>query len=135
VHKPRIRAALAAVLARAVALEGFTVAQVQSMTGQTDADCTTRQGGQKVRKLRGKQLVAKLGRTRRYQVPDNAALFTIRDQVIALLLAGVRTPRRGCQPAAWTRIDRDYEALRVDLHTPVPTPPDHRASRRIEVGL
>ena len=46
-----------------------------------------------------------------------AALLTIRDQVIAPLLAGIRTPRRGRPPATWTRIDRDYEALRVDMHT------------------
>jgi hypothetical protein len=39
------------------------------------------------------------------------------DQVIAPLLAGIRTPRRGRPPATWTRIDRDYEALRVDMHT------------------
>jgi hypothetical protein len=42
VNKPRIRAALAAVLALAVAPDGFTVAQfttkVAAMTGQTDAD-------------------------------------------------------------------------------------------------
>ena len=65
---------------------------------------------------------AKPGRTRRYQVPDAAArtiaaLLTIRDQVIAPLLAGIRTPRRGRPPATWTRIYRDYEALRVDMHT------------------
>ncbi|HEX2806980.1 MAG TPA: hypothetical protein VHN80_12510, partial [Kineosporiaceae bacterium] len=48
-------------------------------------------------------------RTRRYQVPDNvartiAALLTIRDQVIAPVLAGVRTPQQGRPPATWTRI-------------------------------
>ena len=99
-----IRAALAAVLALAVAPEGFTVAQfttkVAAMTGQTDADYTTRQGACDLRKLRGKQLVAKPGRTWRYHVPEAAArtiaaLLTIRDQVIARLLAGARTPRGG----------------------------------------
>jgi len=93
-----------------------------AMTGQTDADYTTRQGACDLRKLRGKQLVAKPGRTWRYHVPEAAArtiaaLLTIRDQVIARLLAGARTPRRGRPPATWTRIDRDYEALRVDMHT------------------
>ena len=39
------------------------------MTGQTDADYTTRQGACDLRKLRGKQLVAKPGRTWRYQCP------------------------------------------------------------------
>jgi len=106
-----IRAALAAVLALAVAPDGFTVAQftttvaqfttkMAAMTGQTDADYTTRQGACDLRKLRGKQLVAKPGRTWRYHVPEAAArtiaaLLTIRDQVIARLLAGARTPRGG----------------------------------------
>ena len=140
-----IRAALAAVLALAVAPDGFfTVAQfttkMAAMTGQTDADYTTRQGACDLRKLRGKQLVAKPGRTWRYHVPEAAArtiaaLLTIRDQVIARLLAGARTPRRGRPPATWTRIDRDHEALRVDMQ-PVPGPrPHHRTSRRIENEL
>ena len=37
-------------------------------------------------------------------------------RVIAPRLAGIRTPRRGRPPATWPRIDRDYEALRVDMH-------------------
>jgi hypothetical protein len=126
VNKPRIQNALAAVLALAIAPEGFTVAQftakVQAMTGQSEQDYSIRQGAYDLRKLRGKQLVAKPGRTRRYHVPENAArtitaLLTLRDKVIAPLLAGVRTPRRGRPPTAWTRIDHDYETLRRDMQT------------------
>ncbi|MBV8947419.1 MAG: hypothetical protein JOZ95_18465, partial [Solirubrobacterales bacterium] len=73
-------------------------------------------------KLRGKQLVTKPGRTRRYHVPEAAArtitaLLTIRDKVIAPLIAGIRTPRRGRPPKHWTTIDRDYETLRHDMQT------------------
>jgi len=32
------------------------------------------------------------------------------------MLAGVRSPRQGRKPAAWTSIDRDYEALRIGMH-------------------
>jgi len=68
VNKTRIRAALAAVLAPAIAPAGFTVAgltaKVHALTGQTESDYTTRQGAYDLRKLRGKQLVAKPGRTR-----------------------------------------------------------------------
>jgi hypothetical protein len=46
-----------------------------------------------------------------------AALLAIRDQVIAPILAGVRTPRRGRPPATTTKIDRDYQALRRDMQT------------------
>ena len=78
------------------------------------------------------------------QVPEAAArtiaaLLTIRDQVIAPLLAGIRTPRQGRPPVAWTRIDSDHEALRVDMHSLfqdlVPgSRPHHRASCRIDAA-
>jgi hypothetical protein len=37
--------------------------------------------------------------------------------VIAPILAGIRSPRRGRKPAHWTRIDRDYETLRIGMQT------------------
>ena len=46
-----------------------------------------------------------------------AALLALRDQVIAPILAGVRSPRRGRKPAHWTVIDRDYETLRIGMQT------------------
>jgi hypothetical protein len=73
-------------------------------------------------KLRGKQLVIKPGRTRRYHVPGDAArtitaLRTVRDKLIAPLISGIRTPRRGRPPKNWTKIDRDYETIRLDMQT------------------
>jgi hypothetical protein len=71
--KPRIRAALSAVLALTAAPGGFTVAdfttKVRAMTGQADADYTIRQAAYDLRKLRGKHLIVKPGRTRRYKIP------------------------------------------------------------------
>jgi hypothetical protein len=46
-----------------------------------------------------------------------AALLTLRDQVIAPILAAVRSPRMGRKPAHWTRVDRDYERIRIDMQT------------------
>jgi hypothetical protein len=121
-NKPRIRAALAAALALTAAPHGFTVAEhaakVATMTGL--AGYTIRQASYDLRKLRGKGLAVKPGRTRRYHIPPEAArtiaaLLALRDQVIAPILAGVRSPRRGRKPATWTRIDRDYETLRVGM--------------------
>ncbi len=121
-NKPRIRAALAAVLALSAAPGGFTVAdlaaKVQAMGGQTGY--TIRQAAYDLRKLRGKDLVVKPGRSRRYQVPPPAArtiaaLLVLRDQVIGPILAGVRSPRLGRKPAHWTAIDRDYETLRIGM--------------------
>jgi hypothetical protein len=123
-NKPRIRAALAAALALTAAPCGFTVAdftaKVHAITRHTGY--TTRQAAYDLRKLRGKDLVAKPGRTRRYHVPLHAArtiaaLLALRDQVIAPILAGIRSPRQGRKPATWTRIDRDYETLRIGMQT------------------
>jgi DNA-binding transcriptional ArsR family regulator len=124
-NKARTRTALAAVLALASSPDGFTVAELsakaQAMTGQTPpSDYTVRQVAYDLKKLRGKGLVTKLGRSRRYQVHPHgmraiAALFILRQQVIAPILAGVRSPRLGRKPATWTSADRHYEQLRIGI--------------------
>jgi hypothetical protein len=84
---------------------GFTVAEldakVQAMTRQTSY--TIRQAAYDLRKLRGKELIVKPGRSRRYQVPPQAArtsasLLALRDQVIGPILAGVRSPGSAASP-------------------------------------
>jgi hypothetical protein len=125
-NRPRMRDALAAVAALAPAPSGFTVAEftakVHALTGTTDAGYSIRQAGYDLRKLRGKRLVDKPGRTRRYTVSPPAArtiaaLLTLRDQVITPILAAVRSPRMGRKPTHWTRVDRDYERIRIDMQT------------------
>ena len=98
-NKPRIRAALSAALALAPAPGGFTAAEHAARVRQMHRQdgYTSHQAAYDLRKLRGKQLVDKPGRTRRYHVPPPAArtisaLLTLRDHVIAPILAGVRSP-------------------------------------------
>ena len=121
-----MRNALAAVLVLAASPHGFTVTgfadQVRVMTGQNTIGYSTRHASYDLRKIRGKHLVDKPGRTRRYHVPPDAArtiaaLLALRDQVIAPIIAGVRSPRKGRKPITWTPVDRDYETLRIDLQT------------------
>jgi hypothetical protein len=45
------------------------------------------------------------------------ALLTLRDQVIAPILAGARSPRMGRKPQIWTTIDRDYERVRITIQS------------------
>ena len=126
-NKPRMRDALRAALALAPAPERVHRRRVRRQGARphrcrSTAGYTVRQAGYDLRKLRGKQLVDKPGRTRRYHVPPPAArtiaaLLTLRDQVIAPILAGVRSPRMGRKPAHWTRVDRDYERIRIDMQT------------------
>jgi hypothetical protein len=123
-NRQRTRTALAAVLALTASPTGFTVAELatkaRAMAGLTPADYTRRQAAYDLKKLRGKSLITKLGRTRRYQVQPSAirpiaALFILRDYVIAPILAGVRSPRLGRKPANWTPADRHYEQLRIRM--------------------
>ena len=53
-------------------------------------------------------------RRRRTRRTHLAALLALRDQVIAPFLAGIRNPHMGRKPAHWTRVDRDYERIRID---------------------
>ena len=123
-NKPRIRAALAAVLALSVTADGFTVAEfttkVHTMTG--DTHYTVRQAAYDLRKLRGKNLISKPGRTRRYHLEPQtagtiAALLALREHVLEPILAGVRSPRMGRKPVTWTPVDRTYEKIRIDMQT------------------
>jgi len=123
VNKPRSRAVLAAALALAIAPGGFTVAdftaKVRDMTGQ--AGYTSRNATYDLRKLRGKNLAGKPGRTRwRYYISPAAAriisaLLTLREQVIAPLLASNADPRSRRTPRHCTDIDRHYQALRLEM--------------------
>jgi len=114
--------------------------KVRAMTGQTD-NYTTRHASYDLRKIRGKQLVDKPGRTRRYHVPPKAActiaaLLTLRDHVIA------PAHRRRPQPTPRTQtqhLDPGRPRLRNHPHRPTNPLPSHRhhhtSSRRIDNNL
>ena len=73
-----------------------------------------------MKKLRAKQLVAKLGRSRRYQVVPAGmravtAVLILRDHVIKPILAGVRTPAASSKPPISTLLDQRYDQIRIDI--------------------
>ena len=121
-NNPRMRAALSAVLALGPSPLGFGVTQfrakVLSMTGQSDADYTPRHAAYDLKKLRGKQLITKMGRSRRYELcPSSlrsiAALQILRDHVIRPI-AGIGATRLD-PPTLSPALDRLYERLRLDM--------------------
>ena len=123
-NNPRMRDALRAVLALAPSPMGFGVAQfkakVHSMTGQSEAGYTQRHAAYDLKKLRGKQLIIKLGRSRRYQLSPPAmraitALLVLRDQVIKPILAGAQTDTRLPKPPISTPTDQHYHRVRLAL--------------------
>jgi hypothetical protein len=120
----RMRRVLSAVLALAPAPAGFSTAQfrakVQTITGLPAADYSQRQAAYDLKKLRAKNLITKLGRSRRYQLsPPSiravAALLILREHVIRPLLAGMQTPPCASKPTTTTPVDERYQHLRLAM--------------------
>jgi hypothetical protein len=120
--KPRLRHLLQAVSALAAAPQGFRLADVAQHVRQmtSDATYTIRQAAYDLKKLRAKQLVERIGRSRRYQVPDWAlkaitAVLTLKDKVIKPVLANLAAPLHRPLPAQASPLDEHYLRLQADL--------------------
>jgi len=82
--------------------------RVWAQKGRALASYAARKAAHDLHKLRGKSLVERIGKTRRYRVrrPDIrtlAALLILREQVIKPVLAGVSRPKRGRPPRIFIR--------------------------------
>jgi hypothetical protein len=123
-HKPRMRAVLAAALALAVAPDGFRVGDLARHV-QRAAACAserygTRQAAYDLKKLRAKGFIQPVPGSRRYRVTDDgvriiAALVVLRDQVIKPLLAGSTARKVGRKPKGYTAVDAHYDSLRKEM--------------------
>ena len=115
--------ALAAVLALSAAPGGFTVAEltakVHTMTGHTGY--TIRQAAYDLRKLRGKDLVAKPGRTRRYHLAPQTARHH-------------RRPARPCASRSSHPSSPASAAPAWDANRP-PGPPSTATTRQIRIDM
>ncbi len=123
-NKPRIRAVLEAVVSLASLPNGFSAAQLAARVRDllhlpTDL-YSSRQAAYDLKKLRGKQWVHKIGKSRRYQ-PDSlglktmAALLTLRDKIIQPVLAGSGRPKVGRPPKSRTPLDIQYAKVQADM--------------------
>lgn len=123
-NKPRMRRVVEAVIALSPSPNGFTASQlagqVQALSKQSPSDYGTRRAAYDLKKLRGKKIVRRIGRTRRYEsLPKGlramAALVVLRDQAIRPLLAAAQElqPSRGAQnPRA---LDTHYDTIRTAM--------------------
>jgi hypothetical protein len=124
-NKPRLRHVAHAVIALSASADGFTAsalaAQVRAHANHGMATYGPRQAAYDLKKLRGKQIVQRIGSTRRYEpVPSGlraiTALLVIQDKAIKPLLAAAQDsgPTRGGQkPQA---IDRHYHDIRLAMN-------------------
>jgi hypothetical protein len=120
-NKPRMRWVIEAVIALSPSPGGFTASelarQVRVLGKQNESEYGARRAAYDLKKLRGKDVVRRIGQTRRYEsMPKGlramAALVVLRNKAIMPLLAATqgRRPSRGAQnPRA---LDTHYETIR-----------------------
>ncbi len=123
-NKPRMRLVVQAVIALSASPDGFTASEladrVRALGKHSQSHYGPCRAAYDLKKLRGKHIVRRIGRTRRYQpMPTGlramTALLILRNKAIKPLLAAAQElrPTRGAQnPRA---IDGHYEAIRVGM--------------------
>jgi hypothetical protein len=107
-NKARMRWVAQAVLALSPSPGGFTAPQlaeqVRRLSQQDDSQYGSRRAAYDLKKLRGKQIICRIGKTARYEtIPQGAramaALLVLRDKAIKPLLAAAQQHRRSRPPA------------------------------------
>jgi hypothetical protein len=112
-----------AILALSTSPEGFTASQlarqVCSMNGRPVAEYGARRAAYDLKKLRGKNMVRKIGKSRRYEpVPEGLRALTallLREIVIRPLLAASGQPAPPPTILNPTTIDKHYQQLRANM--------------------
>jgi hypothetical protein len=124
-NKARMRAVVEAVIALSPSPNGFTAsdvaARVRAIGNEHHAQYGPRQAAYDLKKLRGKHIVARIGRTRRYEALRSGlramtALIVLRNKAIKPLLAAAQPlrPSRGAHNPK--PLDAHYRALRIAMH-------------------
>ena len=96
--------------------------KVCTLSGQSGAAYTPRQAAYDLKKLRAKNLVAQVARSRCYTVPLTAlramtAALVLRDKVIRPVLANLGKPVETFQPGAPSDLDEHYLRMQADLRS------------------
>jgi hypothetical protein len=123
-NKPRMRRVVEALIALSPSPGGFTASElagrVRVLSKQSESEYGPRRAAYDLKKLRGKNVVRRIGQTRRYEsIPKGlramTALMVLRNKAIKPLLAAAQElrPSRGAQnPSA---IDRHYDTIRAAM--------------------
>jgi hypothetical protein len=124
-QKPRMRSVAEAILHLAPNPDGFTVQEladeVRPSLPEVSRDAYTgRQAAYDLMKLRGKCLIERIAKTRRYRprptgISILAGWLILREKVIKPVLAGAGTPHLGPPPKNIQALDQHYENLQREL--------------------
>jgi hypothetical protein len=123
-NKPRMRWVAGAVLALAASPDGFTASQLAERVRMQSRDKGFHYGPRRaaydLKKLRGKQIVSRIGKTPRYKVITEGlramtALVILREKTIKPLLAAAKDHRRSRRPRNPAPIDAHYYTIRAAM--------------------
>jgi hypothetical protein len=123
-NKRRMWCVAEAVLALSASPHGFSASQlaerVRTQSRDREFPYGPRRAAYDLKKLRGKQIVARIGKTPRYEaIPEGlkamAALIMLREKAIKPLLAAAKHPRRSRRPSNPTPIDAHYYTIRAAM--------------------
>jgi hypothetical protein len=123
-NKARMRWVAQAVLALSPSPGGFNASQlaeqVRSLSQQDESQYGPRRAAYDLKKLRGKRIVCRIGKTARYEtIPQGAramaALVVLRDKAIKPLLAAAQQHRRSRRPQNPSPLDLHYQTIRASM--------------------
>jgi len=126
INNPRMRAVIEAVTRFAAAPLGFRAAdiaaEVREIMGYSEDTYTSRKAAYDLKKLRGKNVVRTVEKSRRYEIVPQGlravtALLVLTDKVIKPVLAGAGKPGRGRKPKNQSPIDAHYEAFQFQMRS------------------
>ena len=124
INKARIKAVIETVIELSVMPKGFSsselAARIIAKTGFNESEYSSRKAAYDLKKLRGKNLVRKIKKSRRYEaVPDGLrtiiALLVLTDKVVKPVLAGAGKMKRGPKPKNQMPIDVHYQNLQIEM--------------------
>ena len=124
ISRPRMHRVIRALLALSSSPGGFTASQLARHVGAqsalTEYAYSSRQASYDMKKFRGKQMVVRVGKSRRYEASPEAlrtlsALLLLQDKVMKPVLASVTQPDVTSGPAHPTVLDQHYETLRTNM--------------------
>lgn len=125
-QKARMRSVLQAILALASGPRGFTAsevaAKVRFLTGQTVEEYGPSRAAYDLRKLRGKQVIEKLGKSRRYEAVAQGlrkmtAALVLSERVIKPVLASISHAAGQDKPNFTRSLDDNYRAVRAEMNS------------------
>ncbi len=123
-NQPRMRRVADAVVALSASPSGFTAselaAQVRALSKQSQSEYGPRRAAYDLKKFRAKQIVRRIGRTRRYEplragLRAMTALAVLRNKAIKPLLAAAQEIRPARGPQNPRVIDGHYQTIRVAM--------------------